>query len=145
MVLVRQVVGQRFVVNLLVLQASVAEDLLRLVPPRGIVGGIASEALEELLRAVEGFGRRGGGPGRVDDVALRVEVVEGFAGGALEVWDAGALAMGGAGAAEVAFDPAEEEVHLHGLGGGVGGVASGGGGGLMKLCVEERKLVVYVK
>jgi hypothetical protein len=71
------------------------------------------------------LGAGGGCVGCVDDVALGVEEVVGFAGGALEVGDAAALCVGGAGAAEVAsYSSEEEEGHLHSCGGGLGGVQS---------------------
>ena len=81
-VLVRQVVGQRLVVDLLVVQAGVAEDLLRLVAARRVAGRVAGEALEGFVGSLRAGG---GGIWSVDDVALGVEEVVGFAGGALEV------------------------------------------------------------
>lgn len=122
-VLVGEVIRQRLVVNSLITQASIAENLLRLVASRRVGGGIAREALEDLLRLVERLGvGRGGAPGRVGDGARGVEVVVRFARGALEAADAGGFGVGGARAAEVAFDAAEDEVHFSLSTAGVEGV-----------------------
>jgi hypothetical protein len=91
-VLVGQVVGERLVVDLLVVEAGVAEDLLRLVAARRIAGWVASKAVEELLFCLLGSWRSC----RiwcVEDVAFGVEKVDCFARGALELWDARSLRM----------------------------------------------------
>jgi hypothetical protein len=70
-------------------KTCVAEDLLHLVAARRIGCWVAREALEEL-----GFlFMRCGCQRSVEDVPLRIEEVDSFARGALELWDAGALCV----------------------------------------------------
>lgn len=99
----RQVVGQRGGVDGLVVLAGGAEDLL-------LVGGGGGGGGFGWLVGGRGGGGAGGVVRRVEDVAGGVEVVDRFAGGALEGGRRGGeFGVRRAGAAEVAGDAGEGE------------------------------------